>query len=117
MDERIRRAIEFIRSAEISKGISIPELAGSVGLSISRFSHLFRKQTGMTPHQVHNRMRFQEAARLLADTQLSIKEISWHVGFRSVTSFSRQFKRHWTVAPSEYRLANRPGSLGAGRSE
>ena len=108
-DERIRRVLDLVRSTDISKRLSIVKLAAAAGLSVSRFGHLFRDQTGVTPRHMLNRIRFQEAALLLTETELAIKEVSWRVGFQSVTSFSRLFKKQCAVSPSEYRRAKRAG--------
>ena len=49
----------------------------------------------------------RQAARLLLFTALGIEEVARQVGFQSAFYFSRQFKQHYGLSPSAYRLAQR----------
>ena len=55
--------------------------AGLCSLSVSRFSHLFKAMTGLTPLAYLNRARIENAKELLLKTSLSIAEIAEMVGF------------------------------------
>jgi transcriptional regulator GlxA family with amidase domain len=45
----------------------------------------------------------QHAADLLGQTNMSIKEIAWTVGYEHTSSFTRAFERHFCEAPRAYR--------------
>jgi AraC family transcriptional regulator, melibiose operon regulatory protein len=48
----------------------------------------------------------QHAAGLLADTELSVKEIGFNSGYSHTSSFCRAFRRHFLIAPGIYRKAS-----------
>ncbi len=73
-------------------------------LALSR-SQLFRKLgalTEETPAALIRRCRMEQAALLLQQNDLTVKEVSYQVGFRSSTSFSKAFRDTYGVLPSEY---------------
>ncbi len=51
--------------------------------------------------------RMQRAAELLRTTRLGIKQVAQEVGYTSVVTFDRNFKRIHKLMPSAYRLASR----------
>jgi AraC-like DNA-binding protein len=102
MDARIEEALRHIDEA-LSKSLSRSAVASAVGLSASRFAHLFGRELGMGPAQYIKRLRLETAKRLLANTDLSVKEISARVGLNDVSHFVRDFVRLYRLRPSEYR--------------
>lgn len=102
-DGRIRVAIEQIGRFDGGVANTIKQLAASVGLSTSRFAHLFRDQTGLTPAQFLKLVKLREAVRLLEHTELSVKEVTAQAGFRNSSHFIRTFKSKFSVTPVEFR--------------
>jgi len=101
-DQRVTQAIEFIRE-HLGIRYSAAALARHVKLSQSRLSHLFLAETSMTPSRMLNRLKYQEAARLCVETNLTLKEIGWRIGFRTSASFSRFFRKNGGLAPRQFR--------------
>lgn len=100
---RIRTVIDFM-TANLHRKASLSELAGVTNLSRSRFSRLFKSETGVSPGEYLIRLRMERACQLLeATTFLSIKQIMAEVGYYNKSNFARQFKRYFYVTPSEYR--------------
>jgi AraC family transcriptional regulator len=81
----------------------VGQLAAQVGLSRSRFQHLFRQETGETFSARLREVRLKKALALLADFHLSIKEVAGQCGYSSATSFARDFRKLLRVPPSEFR--------------
>lgn len=100
--ERVNAAIDFMQ-ANIHRSIALPELAKAVSLSGSHFSRLFRVETGISPGAYLIRLRLEKAAKLLATTFLSVKEIMVAVGYGNRHNFLRQFKREFQATPTTYR--------------
>jgi two-component system response regulator YesN len=64
---------------------------------------VFRRQTGMTPGDYISQVRHVHAKRLLQDVTLKICDVAALSGYESENYFSKVFKKHESVSPSEYR--------------
>jgi len=67
------------------------------------YSHLLMKKRGISFRKLLTQTRIKEAKRLLAQTELSIKEIAHQTGFRTSHYFIRVFKEEMKRTPTEYR--------------
>lgn len=74
-----------------------------MGLSVSRFNHLFKEQTGQSPYAFFINIRIDNATALLEQTDLKIKDIATKCGFDDPLYFTQVFKKLRGVSPSEYR--------------
>lgn len=83
-------------------------VATAVGLGTSHFRQAFRRECGVAPRTFHAEERLRRAADLLANTELSTKEIADLLGFSSAFHFSHAFKRGRRLAPSLWRKSHRP---------
>ena len=92
------RAKEYIAEHPDFK---VPELAKHCGVSESGLYVLFRKHEGITPIEMKNRIKIEEAERLLKETDLSVEEISQRLGFCNAGYFRKIFKRLLGVAPRD----------------
>ncbi len=86
-----------------TSNVTVPEYAAMCNLSESRFSHLFKKNTGVSPVRYIMNIRIAKARELLENTPLSMSQISDMTGMQSQHYFSRIFKKHTGYSPSEYR--------------
>jgi AraC-like DNA-binding protein len=107
MDERIARTVALI-DARLNEKWSIDTLAALVGLSPSRFMHLFRETMGMSPGRYIQERRMVRARTLLERSFMSVGEAMARVGCRDPSHFARDFKRHHGFPPSTCRLFGRP---------
>jgi AraC family transcriptional regulator of arabinose operon len=71
MDPRIQRAIYLI-TKDLSHVITIRDIAKSVNVSFSHFTHLFLRETGASPGKVLRTSRMLAAQRMLETSDLSI---------------------------------------------
>lgn len=85
--------------------ITLEDLAALCHCSKSYISHIFKKHSGLSVRAYINQIRLSEAKRLLADTALSIKEISDMVGFSDPNYFSNTFRAAFSASPKQYRAA------------
>jgi len=115
LDTRVRKAVDLI-SSDLRQTLSMARLAKHCGLSRSRLSDLFRKQTGTTPQRFQEHERMIAASRLLVTTSRSVSEIAVDVGFASPFYFSLRFKRAIGVSPRAYRERSST-SVGKVKSE
>ena len=102
MDHRIRKMMSML-SSDLDFDLSLTDKAAHVNLSASRFSHLFKSETGMSAVQFVKAARLKKAKALIESTPLSIKEIMAEVGIKDKSNFWRDFKKAYGVAPVKYR--------------
>ena len=99
-DPRIEKAVRLLNE---DSSRTLAALASNCTLSISRLSHLFKAKTGHTVGNFRRNCRFQAATKMLATTDMSIKQIAYELGYRHTSSFVRAFELHVGVSPSDYR--------------
>jgi len=104
LDPRIRRTVDFL-AALPRDGFDADSLAQRAGLSPSRFAHLFREQTGLTPQRLLEQNRLRTAKQLLRETPLSIQEVAGEVGYADPFYFSKRFRRAFGLSPRAWRNA------------
>ncbi|MEW6730129.1 MAG: AraC family transcriptional regulator [Acidobacteriota bacterium] len=102
VDRRLRRAIEYIH-AHYHREVGLAEIADAAFLSEFHFARLFKRITGLTPHQYLAVVRIEESKRLLANTDLAIATISSSVGYASQSHFTKVFRSLNGFTPAEYR--------------
>lgn len=100
-----RKFLEMIRyiNEHCMQDISIRVLADKLNLNMSYVSQLFKKETGTTFVKYLTGVRMERAKELLADTELSVNEISEACGYHDYFYFIKQFKRYASMTPTVYR--------------
>jgi AraC family transcriptional regulator len=101
-DFRIRKAVAHMR-AHPSDRVDIDALARLAGLSRPHFFELFRRCTRLTPGVFGNVLRMESAIRTLSERVTPLGEIADALGFSAPGHFTRFFRHHLGVSPSEYR--------------
>lgn len=88
------------------KSISIKQCAREHMMSVNWFIHGFKEKTKLSPKQYIVSLRLAAAKRYLESTDKSINEIANLVGYENALYFSRLFKKHIGMSPSEYKKKN-----------
>ena len=86
-----------------ASNLSLDEIAGAAELSNAYGSSIFKKETGMTITNYLIQVRMEEAQRLLRETNLTINEVGYKVGYLDARYFSKLFIRVVGVKPVDYR--------------
>ncbi|MGH9949812.1 MAG: helix-turn-helix domain-containing protein [Pyrinomonadaceae bacterium] len=89
--------------ANLHEDLRLSDLAEIVGLNQYRFAHNFKDTTGYAPHQFIVRLRLERAKKMLRETEMSVTEIAYAVGYGSPSRFTQSFRRHNGITPSAYR--------------
>ena len=110
--KRILIARDYME-ASLDRPISVGDIAGVACFSPFHFLRSFKQVFGETPHQYLTRRRIERAQDLLIQTDMSVTNICFAVGFESLGSFSSLFRRHSGVSPEGYRMRNRILKPGA----
>lgn len=82
-------------------------LARALCVSESTLLRLFRRRTGMSPHEYLLRLRLKKAASLLLESDLAVSEVADACGFSDSNYFCRRFRRYAQMSPSEFRRRGR----------
>lgn len=83
--------------------LDLNELARAANFSPYHFLRAFRRTFHVTPHEYLTRKRIEHAKKLLAESELTVTEICFQVGFESLGSFSTLFHKIVGWSPSIYR--------------
>jgi AraC family transcriptional regulator, arabinose operon regulatory protein len=110
IDPRIRRA-ETIMHHNLGRKLYMNELAGKAGISVSRLSHLFKSQTGVSARQLLKSLRLRLAQDLLENSSLSVKEVAAEVGL-TAGALIREFRRTYGHTPGRHRWTSLTASDG-----
>ena len=107
LNRRLLRARDAMDRA-YAEPLDVSALAAVAHVSEAHFSRSFRATFGETPHRYLQRRRVERAMFLLRETDRSITDICFDVGFASVGTFSWTFRDIVGETPSEYRDRHGP---------
>lgn len=102
----LQRVLAFICD-NLAQDLTLSALAGVIDLSPHYFAMQFKQSIGVTPHQYVVQQRIEKAKRLLLNSNTSVAEISYSVGFTNQSHLNFHFKRVMGVTPGQYRRAAR----------
>ncbi len=102
----IAEKVEHFIKMNFSEDISIEEISKKLHVHHSHLMRTFKKEKGMTISHFRNLIRIEEAKDLLINSNLSLIEITFIVGFKNQQYFSRVFKEAEGVTPKEYTRNN-----------
>jgi transcriptional regulator of acetoin/glycerol metabolism/AraC-like DNA-binding protein len=102
----MRRVREYV-DAHLGGSMDLATLAGVAGVSLHHFARGFKQSAGVTPHHYLTHKRVERAQNLLAQTDLSLSEIAYAVGFSDQSHLARHFRQMLGVTPGQFRWAQR----------
>ena len=106
-NRRLLRARDAMDRA-YAEPLNVRAIAAVAHISEAHFSRSFRATFGETPHRYLQRRRVERSMFLLRETERSVTDICFDVGFMSLGTFSRTFREIVGETPSDYRAANGP---------
>jgi len=90
------------------ENISLDELARDAGIHAVHLARVFRKFNRCTVGEYVRRLRVEYASRQLSTSDAPLSEVASAAGFADQSHFSRVFKRHMGMLPTQFRAAFRP---------
>jgi AraC-like DNA-binding protein len=112
---RLRRVLSYI-DASLAEPVTVADLACVAGMSSSHFATLFKRSTGVAPHEAVLRRRIARAKELLREDGLTIAAIGCQLGFSSQAHFTTVFRRRAGLTPSAFRVRRRGAASGVSRA-
>jgi AraC family transcriptional regulator, regulatory protein of adaptative response / methylphosphotriester-DNA alkyltransferase methyltransferase len=115
---RLRRSL-FEEATEIvdreyGSDLALDDIARRVSSSRRQLQRAYA-EVGDTTFRTHlTQVRMEKAADLLASRMLTVREVARRVGYRQPAQFAKAFRRHFGVAPSDFRSGRAGRRAGAG---
>jgi AraC-like DNA-binding protein len=107
LNRRLLRARDAMDRA-YAEPLDVAAVAAVAHISEAHFSRSFRAAFGETPHRYLQRRRVERSMFLLRETERSITDICFDVGFMSLGTFSRTFREIIGETPTTYREGHGP---------
>lgn len=98
----ITTSIKYMKE-HLNEPLKVNTIASNFNYSNSHFFALFKKKTGYSPIHYFNHLKIQKACQYLSFTDMSVKEISFSLGYEDPLYFSRLFKKTMNISPLQYR--------------
>lgn len=102
IDERIKKAVIYLNN-NIQDSLRLIDLAQVSGYSLSRFKVKFKEEVGITPSEYITLQKLEYAKHQLIETDISITDLAYYLGFSSSNYFSSVFKKIMACTPKYYR--------------
>ena len=107
LNRRLLRARDAMDRA-YAEPLDVRAVAAVAHLSPAHFSRCFRAVFGESPHRYLQRRRVERSMFLLRESDRTVTDICFDVGFSSVGTFSRTFREIVGQTPSAYREGHGP---------
>ena len=102
-----RRVVEAIRLVEydVARPLELKAMAAVAGMSKYHFLRVFRRLTGVTPHQYVISARLRRAALALASSRRPVIAVALDSGFADLSTFNKTFRAAFGLTPTQYRAS------------
>ena len=94
--------IKDLMKHSLGKSLTLKELSDFAGISIAKITRLFKDYEKMSPIAYFTSLKMEEAKRLIQKSDLNFTEISVQLGYDSIHYFSKVFKKHTGLSPSDF---------------
>ncbi len=101
-NDHVQKILKYIES-NITKKLTLESVSREIGLTKEYIAYIFKKEIGCTVTEYINERKMLLAKELMAYENMSLLELSSHLGYENYTYFSRLFRRHFKISPRELR--------------
>lgn len=106
-DQRLLAAARRYIGDHLGEPLTVNQIGRQVGLTGRRLLALFREELGQTVSGYISDERVRTGQRLLADTDMSVTDVAYHVGYSNAGNFATAFRERHGLSPQAYRSATR----------
>ena len=99
--EFLEKTAEIVRENLENPQFGVSELAGAMGMSRSNLHRKIHKISKISASKFIQQVRLKRALELLQQTSLNVSEVSWNVGFHSISYFVKCFREYYGFPPGE----------------
>ncbi len=100
--DRLSDVFQFIKD-NYKKEISLDEVAQIANLTPTSFCRMFKAKTKKNFVEYLNEIRISNACKHLIETDMSVSEIAYECGYKTVSNFNKLFKKNTGSTPKEYK--------------
>jgi len=102
-DEKfMKKALEIIENNLSNPEFGVEEFINQIGTGQRTLYRKLTSLTGLSAREFIKNIRLKHAARIISEGQLTIAEVAFSVGFDDASYFTRCFRQHFGVSPTEY---------------
>lgn len=98
----VRRAIDFIQD-HYQENLNLDVLASNLNVSKYHLHRVFKQSTGRTPTEYIHDIRLERAKWLIQSQNIDLTTIAYRVGYQSLSTFRRAFKKHYRQNPIDFK--------------
>lgn len=99
-------AVKYIDS-NLAEELRVEQIANMLGIDRMYMRNLFVEHVGMSTMEYIMNARMERAKQLLENERMSVSEVATSVGYSDVLAFSKTFKKHIGVSPTEHRTGTK----------
>jgi AraC-like DNA-binding protein len=100
--ECLQKAKDLV-DADLVRHYTIPEITRHAGISATKLKSGFRQLFGMGLYQYHKEQRLLKAADLLENSNKTLKQISYSLGYKHTCNFLTAFKKRYGMPPGQWK--------------
>lgn len=100
----ISAAVEYIHE-NLNRSIQVSELSEIACMSQASFYRYFKNEFGMSPVEYINKERVRRAQKLLTKRRMNVTDVSYELGFSSISHFIKLFRGQTGQTPKQYQLS------------
>jgi AraC-like DNA-binding protein len=97
------KIFDYIANNYANPDLSLSSINADTGIAENKISSVIKSKYNQSFKQYINNIRMTEAKRLLKESDATISEIAYSVGYNNVTHFNRVFKAETNIAPGDFR--------------
>ncbi len=113
--EAVSRALAYTES-HLAQPLSLADVANAAGASERTLLRRFGEEVGLTWQQTLRRLRMVRAVELLSNTDDAVIQVSYGVGYASLSAFTKAFRDFTGLTPTQFRARHRSGWGASGES-
>jgi AraC family transcriptional regulator of adaptative response / methylphosphotriester-DNA alkyltransferase methyltransferase len=103
------KSIKSLFDTHFKQQNELIEKMGQLCVPHHRMARIFKKYYAVTPKKYYDNLRIEEAKKKLSQTDETILDIAYSIGFQSLSAFYKFFQKNTNSSPSKYRKEQRHG--------
>lgn len=95
--------LQYMATEYNNPDLNLEQATVSLGITQAKINEILKGDIGLTFNVYLNKLRLTEASRLLTESNVSVAEIAYAVGYNNVSYFNRLFKKEYGCTPKSFR--------------